>query len=184
MTAVARASNHFQAFRTKPVLGIKSVEESGKIAGYATVFNILDLHNDIMRPGAFRNLQPKLIALLWSHIDKEPIGKILDAREDERGVYFEAQLCFSVQRAREGYVMLKERVFTGISIGWLPFEFSIDPETGVKDVTSGHIFEISLVINPANEEACVTQVKHGFGGANEDINLFRAIDRALNILTS
>ncbi|GFZ83665.1 primosomal replication protein N [Rickettsiales bacterium] len=184
MAAVARASHNFQTFKTEPILGIKSVEETGKIVGYASVFNYLDLHNDITYPGAFEYLDPDRITLLWSHIAREPIGKILDAKEDKKGLYFEAQLCLDVQRAREVYEMMKEGVFNGVSIGWAPLRYYIDPETGITHVATGYVFEISLAVNPANEKARVTQVKHESGGINNDPDLFGAIDRALRILAS
>ncbi len=51
-------------------LRLKSIEENGYFAGYASVFNVEDSHSDIILSGAFgsslqKNRYGKDIKLLW-----------------------------------------------------------------------------------------------------------------------
>lgn len=138
-------------------LAIRQVEENGLFSGYASIFNIRDLHNDVILPGAF-NVQGTL-PLLWQHKPEEPIGVINTIREDKRGLFVEGKLLLDVQRAKEAYTLLKSGVTNGLSIGFKVDDYTIDPQTGVRNIHRVALFEISLVTFPANPEAQITSVK-------------------------
>ena len=72
-------------------VNIQSYEE-GNIAGYASVFNVVDQHNDLIKPGAFKQLNHQQIKLLWQHKPEEPIGVIEEIYQDQHGLYFKAKL--------------------------------------------------------------------------------------------
>jgi len=47
----------------------------------------------------------------------------------------------------------------GLSIGYSPLRYTLDPDTGVRVLKSVELWEISLVTFPANAAAQVTVVK-------------------------
>ena len=105
-------------------LQLKSIEENGFFAGYASVFNVEDNHNDIILSGAFgKSLSKKHygkdIKLLWQHKADEPIGVFTKIVEDDLGLYVEGKLLLDVQRASEAYALLKSGVVKGLSIGFI-----------------------------------------------------------------
>lgn len=172
-------------------LQIKSIDANGRFAGYASVFDIVDNQRDIMLPGAFLNTLTKRagnIKLLWQHIQSEPIGMIESLFEDARGLYIEGKLLLDVARAKEALSLLKAGAVKGLSIGYSPKQYSIDPDTGVRRLSEVDLWEVSLVTFPANEAAGVTVVKHDEARWNEAIQigdavaLHAALDRAIGAL--
>ncbi|MDX2113696.1 MAG: HK97 family phage prohead protease [Alphaproteobacteria bacterium] len=144
-------------------LNLKSLDEQGRFAGYASVFEVVDSQRDRMASGAFsRTLQGRVpqIRLLWQHQQSEPIGIFERMLEDEVGLYVEGRLLLSVQRAKEAYSLLREGAISGLSIGYSPVRYQIDPESGIRTLYEVDLWEISLVTFPANSAAQVTVVKH------------------------
>ena len=143
-------------------LEIKSLDEIGRFAGYASVFDVIDNQRDIVLPGAFRDTiknRAASVKLLWQHQFEEPIGVISHLIEDARGLYIEGTLLLRVVRAQEAYALLKAGALSGLSIGYSPVRYTIDPETGVRKLAAVELWEVSLVTFPANSEATVTVVK-------------------------
>jgi HK97 family phage prohead protease len=93
-------------------------ETEGIITGYASVFNMVDQHNDLIQKGAFNSLNKQKIKLLWQHKTEEPIGVIEEIYEDEYGLYFRAKLLLELPQAREAYELLKAKAISGVSIGF------------------------------------------------------------------
>lgn len=148
--------------RLQAGLELKSLDADGRFAGYASVFNVLDSQRDIVLHGAFRNTLNKhgeAVKLLWQHQPEEPIGIISRMFEDARGLYVEGRLLLEVTRAREAYALLKAGAVKGLSIGYSPVRYRVDPETGVRKLQEVELWEISLVTFPANQAAKVTVVK-------------------------
>ncbi|MCE2926449.1 MAG: HK97 family phage prohead protease [Rickettsiales bacterium] len=143
-------------------LFLKSLDEQGRFAGYASVFDHVDNQRDRVVSGAFyKTLQGRVssIKLLWQHQQSEPIGIFERIFEDDIGLYVEGRLLLSVQRAKEAYELLKEGAVSGLSIGYSPVRYQIDPESGIRTLLEVDLWEISLVTFPANSAAQVTVVK-------------------------
>jgi len=143
-------------------LELKSIDAEGRFAGYASVFNVLDNQKDIILRGAFADTihdRVSQIKLLWQHQTGEPIGVFTAMFEDSRGLYVEGKLLLNVQRAREALVLLKSGAVTGLSIGYSPVRYTIDPDTGIRRLAEVDLWEVSLVTFPANDQAAVTVVK-------------------------
>lgn len=143
-------------------LELKTLDAHGRFAGYASVFGIVDSQRDIVLPGAFTfTLQERAgqVKLLWQHQWDEPIGVITRLFEDARGLYVEGQLLMEVARAREAYALMKAGAVRGLSIGYTPGRWVRDPDSGVRQLQSVDLWEISLVTTPANAAAQVTVVK-------------------------
>lgn len=143
-------------------LELKSIDAKGRFAGYASVFNVVDNQRDIILHGAFsRSIHKGLanVKFLWQHQQDEPIGVLTELREDTHGLYVQGKLLLNVQRAQEAYSLLKEGAISGLSIGYSPVHYSLDPESGVRLLTDVDLWEISLVTFPANQNASVTLLK-------------------------
>ncbi len=167
----------------------KSIDENGRFAGYASVFNVIDNQRDIILPGAFRDTlkgRSSEIRLLWQHRMDEPIGYFDAVFEDNKGLYVEGRLLLEVQRAGEAYALLKAQAIRGLSIGYSPLRYTIDPDSGARVLSQVELWEISLVTFPANEAAGITVVKSSH--ANEEylpqhlIALSDALDAAIHTL--
>jgi len=156
-------------------LSIEGLNENGKFKGYASVFDVMDNHMDVVVKGAFINTlkTKKDIKLLWQHKADEPIGIFTEIREDEKGLYVEGQLLLDVQRANEAYALLKSGAIDGLSIGYSVKDYEIDDETGIRILKEVDLWEISLVTFPANEAAGVVAVKSAPQTVREFENFLR-----------
>ena len=173
-------------------LAIKSIEESGRFAGYASVFGVVDNQRDIMMRGAFSHtLKGRVpeIKLLWQHQQDEPIGIFTEIAEDANGLYVEGKLLMQVQRAKEAHALLMEGAISGLSIGYSPVRYSTDEVTGVRKLAEVKLWEISLVTFPANDAAQVTVVKQmpdlewmQLQQGGHLVALSEALDRAMGAL--
>lgn len=142
-------------------LDIKADTENRIVSGYLASFGNKDSDEDIILPGAFsKSLQERgvnsstsrKIAFLWQHDMSEPIGKFLKLEEDEKGLYFEAEV---------SKIPLGDRVLTQYADGtlnqhsigfkyiWDKIEYSEESQAYiVKEV---NLFEGSVVTMGANE---------------------------------
>ncbi len=169
-------------------LELKSLDEQGRFAGYASLFGNIDNQKDIVERGAFAaTLRQPLtkIKLLWQHQMGEPIGQITRLFEDNKGLYVEGQLLLSVQRAREAYELIKSGAMDGLSIGYRPHDYRIDAQTGIRQINQLDLFEISLVTFPANQQAGVMVVKSNDSlPPSQLVALNDALNNALHTLTN
>lgn len=157
ISATMRERKHLPCF-----LEIKSMDEEGHFAGYASVFDVVDNQRDIMLPGAFTaSLKYGIenVKMLWQHQTNEPIGIFTRIFEDEVGLYVEGRLLMGVQKAREAHLLLQSGAVKGLSIGYSPKRYRMDADTGVRLLIEVDLFEVSLVTFPANEKSQVTVVK-------------------------
>jgi HK97 family phage prohead protease len=161
---------------------LKSLNEEGRFAGYASVFDVVDSQSDVMQRGAFaKSLKSKRqVKLLWQHQMDEPIGIIEKLFEDERGLYVEGRLLLSIQRAREAYDLVKAGALEGMSIGYTPVRFDFEPQTGIRRLQEVSLWEISLVTFPANAAAGITVIKSGEQPLW--LSLAEELDRAIGVL--
>ncbi len=165
-------------------LELKSLDNAGRFAGYASVFDVIDSQKDVILRGAFSNtLKGRVseIKMLWQHQQNEPIGVFERMFEDARGLYVEGRLLLDVAKAMEAYSLLKERAIGGLSIGYSPIKYRIHEKSGVRMLIEVELWEISLVTFPANEAAKITVVKQA-KPSPEFIELSQVIDRAIEVL--
>lgn len=82
-------------------------------------------------------------------------------KEDERGLFGIAEVNLSVQQGMEAYMLAKQGVLTDFSIGFSVLEFEMEDD--LRTITKAIVWEGSIVDEPMNPHANVTQVKN-----NED----------------
>lgn len=165
---------------------LKFVAETGTFEGYAARFAEPDSVNDMILPGAFAaslqamERQGRSVPMLWQHNAKEPIGAWRVMREDRHGLFVQGELFLEdIARAREAYRLLKEKVVTGLSIGYRAISSKRDEKTGLRQLASIELIEISLVTFPAMASARVSRVKHSGG----DVALLKELTALIKNLT-
>lgn len=148
------------------ITGVKVVDaEEGIFEGYASVFGNVDSYGDIVEKGAFsetiKNWFPRYPKLVADHDWSKLIGKILEIREDNKGLYFKAKLTLGVQLAREKWELIKDGAQTDISFGYEVNESYMDK--GNRRLTRLTVYEISPVMVGANNQATITAFKSANG---------------------
>ena len=127
---------------------LESADESGEFSGYAAVFGNQDDGNDIIERGAFARTiveNAGRIKILSQHNDCDlPIGRPLELREDERGLFIRGKIS-DTQKGRDIQTLLKDGVLNELSIGYEAVDFEFDGETGVRHLKEVRLWEISVV---------------------------------------
>lgn len=139
----------------------------GFFSGYASKFNGVDSYGDTIVPGAYKKTLKKRdrpIALRWNHYGPV-IGKWLELREDEAGLYVEGELTPGHSTAEDAYALMKHGAVTGLSIGYRPVQLT-DRGDGTRDLKEIELVEISVVESPADLAAQIGDVKAALDAAD------------------
>lgn len=142
---------------------LESADEStGEFSGYAAVFGNLDSGGDVIEKGAFtRTIAEDFarIKILSQHNSYDlPIGKPLELREDENGLYIRGKIS-DTQTGRDIRTLLKEGVLAELSIGYDAVAFDYDSETGIRHLKEIKLWEVSIVTWAMNDQAKIDDVK-------------------------
>lgn len=147
-------------------LSIKAVGDDGTFTGYGSVWNVVDSYREKVAPFAFTDSLAALAArgrklpVLWQHRSSEPIGVWDVLREDDHGLYGEGALWLDeAPYARLAQRGMKSHAITGLSIGYLVQEDSFDETTRIRTLKKVDVREVSIVTDPANDEARVDTIK-------------------------
>ncbi len=146
---------------------IKAISEgNGSIEGYGAIKGNRDSYGDVIRDGAFRNLE-KLVKdgfLGDGHDWSKPVGYFEEVREDEQGLYIKATF-HGTPDAQAIRAKVNERLAAGksvgLSIGYFTKEASYGTADGeeVRYLDGIEVFEVSVVTMPANDQAKVLAAK-------------------------
>ena len=133
------------------------------IHGYASVFNVVDNHNDVVIRGAFQDSikefeAGKIIPILWQHYQDRPIGLIEKIEEDDHGLYISGRILNDVTQGKEAMSLIKSQVICGFSIGYNVSNYKLDYDTDIRLIYKIDLWEISVVTFPANAETLITAV--------------------------
>jgi HK97 family phage prohead protease len=152
-----------KAMETKCLSGgmeFKFNEEAGTFEGYASVFGGLDSYNDTVMKGAYEETlkeRERPVRMRWNHFG-EVVGKWLEIREDDKGLYVKGQLTPNHSKANDIRALLKHGAIDGLSIGY----FIVDDEPngyGGRNLKQIELIEISIVEEPADLGASITGIK-------------------------
>ena len=140
-------------------------EGEGIIEAYVSIFGNVDHAGEVVEKGAFtESLARKLPKVVHSHEWDEMIGKVIESREDEKGLYCKFQLVLGVQRAKEDYELMKAGAIDEFSIGYSIDEDTTD-EQGIRHLKKLTLYEISPVLVGCNPKTELLSVK---GVENEE----------------
>ena len=120
--------------------------------GYASVFNIVDKHKEIIEKNAFlntiNNFGNKKVDLLLKHKQDKPVGKITLIQEDDYGLYVEGVVEECLDDGAEIIDCFENKKDLYLSIGFYSKKTTnIDNITHIQDVD---LVEISFVEKPSN----------------------------------
>lgn len=133
------------------------IDDEGRFAGYASVFERLDESGDIVLPGAFRRSLRKRgrerVRMLFQHDPKEPIGTWETIAEDGFGLWVEGRLTGGVPRADALRRLIERRAVDGLSIGFRTVRATREAGTGYRRLSEIDLWEISIVTFPMMDAA-------------------------------
>lgn len=142
-----------------------SITEEGVFEGYASLFDLPDLSQDVVRRGAFTDSLARRgtgnIRMLWQHDPGQPIGTWSTIREDARGLFVRGRLNLAVARAREVHALMRDGAIDGLSIGYRVQRAGKDRRRGQRILEKLDLWEISVVTFPMLPAARVSQIKGG-----------------------
>lgn len=137
-------------------------DDTGEFSGYAAVFGNRDSGGDIIEKGAFsKTIREDFdrIKILSQHNDCElPVGKPLELREDEKGLYIRGKIS-DTQKGRDILTLLRDGVLTEMSIGYDAVAFDFDSKQGDRHLIEIKLWEISIVTWAMNDQAKIEEVK-------------------------
>lgn len=159
------------------------IDETGRFAGYASVFDKLDESGDIVMPGAFRKSLGKRgrerIRLLFQHDPKEPVGIWENIAEDGFGLWAEGRLVPGVPRADALRRLIEKRAVDGLSIGFRTVRATREPASGHRKLWQIDLWEISIVTFPMMDAA---RIAPGAKLPERDARLARSLNAAISLL--
>lgn len=144
--------------------------DEGTFQAYASVFDNVDSYGDVVVKGAFADdlarwaASGENIPLLFGHNMSDPdfnIGHLLQAQEDDRGLWVEAKLDLENPKAQQVYRMLKGRRVNQMSFAYDVIdsaEATVDGER-VTELRTLRLYEVSVVTIGANQATEVLMVK-------------------------
>jgi HK97 family phage prohead protease len=157
-------------------------DDSGNliITGYGAFFGNLDSYKDIIAAGAFAETlaeKKDRIAFCYQHDIWNPIGKIQDIKEDDKGLWLKVMLSAAEDDIQ---TKVKEGILKEMSIGYRVVDSSEEMRNGdqVRILKKINLYEISLVTIAANPLAVIQSMK-----SDERTNyLEKEFDRVLAIV--
>lgn len=135
--------------------------KTGLISGYASTFNGVDSYGDTIVRGAFEDTlqnRDRPVRMRWNHFGPV-IGKWIEMRENQRGLFVKGELTPGHSVAEDVKASLSHGAIDGLSIGFFVKEYEMDEDKGRRTIKKADLVEISVVEEPADLGAKVTQIK-------------------------
>lgn len=159
-------SNKMDLEVKKSFVEIKAIDDSKNliVEGYAATFGVQDSSGDIIEKGAFLNTivgaSGKRIRLCYQHDLDDVVGKIIELKEDNIGLYFKAKIS-NTALGKDLRVLIEDEAITELSIGYKSKVVEWNETEQIRYLKEIELFEISFVSRAANPQAVVlnTEVK-------------------------
>lgn len=107
---------------------------AGEFSGYAAGIHNIDAVGDMILPGAFNADLPRFLqegAVCYQHDWTMPIGKCLDAKEDNYGLFVKAQIS-NTSCGADCMTLIRDGVIKKMSIGYRVKDYEIVDRAGLK----------------------------------------------------
>lgn len=143
------------------VCEIKAMEDDNIIEGYGAFFNNVDSHREKIQRGAFAKTikeNKNRIKYLWQHDMREPIGKILEIYEDEKGLYLKAKIS-ETDTGKKAMQLVRDGILNEMSIGFETIKDDYETQKNIRTLKEIKLYEVSLVTLASNPMAQVTAYK-------------------------
>lgn len=134
-------------------------EKNNLVKGYGSYFDNKDSDQDIIRKGAYnKTIQENgtRVKYLYQHDMMQPIGKMNELYEDDKGLVFVAEVP-KTQLGTDVIELMKAGVITENSVGIMPI---VKENKGdYREIREVKLYEISAVTMAANDQAKILDVK-------------------------
>ena len=134
-------------------------EKNNIVKGYGSYFDNKDSDQDIIRKGAYQKTiqeNGSRVKYLYQHDMMQPIGKMKELYEDEKGLVFVAEVP-KTQLGTDVIELMKAGVITENSVGIMPI---VKENKGdYREIREVKLYEISAVTLAANDQAKILDVK-------------------------
>ena len=170
----------------------KAEDDSGKISGYFSTYDEEpDSYGDIVAPGAFeetikaRQETGHPFPLCFNHNMDAVIGTVDSIKDTEKGPLITASF-FNTAKAQEVREMVKSGAVFQFSFAYEIRE-AVEPSAeqkakGIVQILKKlDLFEVSIVVVPANQNAVVTDIKSGRRNSAKDADALR---QAISLIQS
>ncbi|AMS28773.1 MAG TPA: HK97 family phage prohead protease [Hyphomonadaceae bacterium] len=121
------------------------------IAGYASLFGLPDLAGDVVERGAFqtslRRLPAASIRMLYQHDPDRPIGRWIEAFEDQAGLWIKGLVEPNHPETQKIAALIQAGLADGLSIGFRTLEATPRPAGG-RILKTIDLREVSIVTFP------------------------------------
>lgn len=160
---------------------IRADSDAAGISGYASHFNSIDSYGTAVKKGAFAKTiseRGSKIPVLHNHWSDTVIGMPTELKEDETGLWFNAEIVEETSAGADVMALLRRGVPLGMSFGFETLrsrpveegdnldwsqapEWFKNPENQneVRVIEEVRLWEISVVTFPANEMATIDSVR-------------------------
>jgi len=131
-----------------------------EVSGYASVFGVTDLGQDVVEKGAFAQslAAGQRVRFLYSHQADQVLGSVLSLEEDAHGLKGHWRIS-KTRLGEDVHTLLKDGALDSFSIGFLPRDFDYDEKAKTRRLKSIELIEVSVVSMPMLPAALVTGVK-------------------------
>jgi uncharacterized protein len=134
---------------------------TGVAVPYGSRANIGGQYFEEFVPGAIRSVED--VKLFYAH--EEPIGKIIEGRDEERGFVITAKVS-DTPRGNEVLTLMRDGVLNKFSVGFIPLESERDGQTVTR--TAVDLKEVSVVAWPAFADASIENVREEQTAPSDD----------------
>lgn len=152
---------------TVSVTGFKMDAESRTFTCYGNIKGNIDHARDRTLDGAYQKSIQKhkdngtMPKMFWMHNPYSiPVGKWLEMREDEKGLFMKGKLFKDSNDAKAIYEAAKEGALDSFSIGYNEIESKWNSEKNCNDLIELDIVETSWVTYACNEESLLQEIKN------------------------
>ena len=160
---------------------VKEAPEGAGIVAYASTFDrIPDAYGDVVAKGAFAGSIQRIkdsgvnLPLLYGHVMDDPaniIGTVTSLEEDDHGLLVHASFDMENPNAQQVHRAVLAKAITKLSFAFTVLDAAdvkLEGGTPVRELRELEIYEVSLVVVPANPRAQVVAAKDA---SNEALDL-------------
>lgn len=122
-----------------------------RVRGFAST-DTVDRVGDVVVPAGGTWKLP--LPMLWNHKHDAPVGWVRSIEKRSNGLWIEAEFAEGVGQADEIWSMVAAGLVSGFSIGFRGQNWEPLP-TGGRKYTAWELYEVSVVVIPANPDAAI-----------------------------
>lgn len=164
-----RTKDCVEQFRVKKVGGDVIIE------GFANKA-VVDRGRDFIKPDAWKldNFK-KVPIILFNHDKDKPVGKAIDIRPSEAGLFIKCKISKSkdptISMVRD---LVEEGMLNAFSVGFDPMKEDKNAD-GVNEITEAELYETSIVSLPMNQDSVFSMSSKDLDGLSKE----QAVDKIL-----